>query len=115
MEQLTAPKNNEKEGKPCPSLLPMDILTKYLIPAYEEGLKKYGRDTWRCGFKTSVMIDAALRHIVSFYWDVEDYDKDSLNQNGVKKHHLGGAIFSLLAILNTLETRPELDDRKKTF
>jgi len=51
-----------------------------------------------------------LRHIIVFFWLREDWDPDA-EKLGVKKHHLGGAIFSLLSILWTLETRPELDDR----
>lgn len=104
-----APKNNLIEKKAQMSLLPMDLLRKYLTPAYEEGITKYKRESWRMGFNTSVMIDAALRHIEEFFWEGEDIDPDSKNN----KHHLAGAIFSLLSILHTLETRPELDDRIK--
>jgi len=103
----TAPKNNIEEGKPRPSLLPMDVLIKYLCEAYEEGVIKYERDSWREGFKTSNMIDAAFRHIVAFFWGKQDIDESS----STKKHHLAGAIFSLLSILHTLDTKPELDDR----
>jgi len=103
----TAPKNNIQENKSQMSLIPMDILRKYIVPAYEEGIIKYKRESWRDGFHTSTMIDAALRHIESFFWGGEDIDQDSINN----KHHLSGAIFSLLSILHTLETKPELDDR----
>lgn len=104
----TAPKNNLQEGKPRLSLLPMDILTKYLVPAYEEGVIKYERESWRQGFHTSVMVDAALRHIHEFFWHGHNQDKDSLTG----KHHLAGAIFSLVSILHTLDTKPDLDDRQ---
>lgn len=103
----TAPKNNLQEGKPQPSLLPMDLLVKYLVPAYQEGLIKYKRESWRAGFQYSVLVDAALRHITAFFWDGEDIDRDSITN----KHHLAGAIFCLLSILHTQDTRPELDDR----
>lgn len=103
----TAPKNNVEENKPKVSLLPMDILMKYLIPAYEEGVIKYGRESWREGFHTSVMVDAAIRHIAKFFWEHEDIDCDSTT----KKHHLAGALFSILSILHTLDIKPELDDR----
>ena len=106
-QAATAPKNNLAEGKPQMSLLPMDLLKKYLTVAYEEGIDKYKRESWRAGFNTSTMIDAALRHIEAFFWQGEDIDPDSKNN----KHHLAGAIFSLLSILHTLDTRPELDDR----
>jgi hypothetical protein len=101
----TAPKNNLQEGKPRPSLIPLDVLIKHLCPAYEEGIPKYYRESWRKGFQTSVMIDAALRHITEFFWHGKDIDEES------GKHHLAGAIFSLISILHTLDTRPELDDR----
>jgi len=108
----TAPKNNSKEGKARASLLPMDVLMEYLVPAYEEGCLKYDRESWRKGFQTSVLIDAAQRHIGDFFYLREDWDPDAAKL-GVKKHHLAGAIFSLLSILWSLKTRPELDDRPK--
>lgn len=67
-ELNTAPKNNPQEAKARASLLPMDLLMEYLVPAYEEGIQKYERESWRKGFATSTMIDAALRHIEAFYW-----------------------------------------------
>lgn len=106
----TAPKNNIQDNKPKPTLLPIDVLIKYLCPAYEEGLIKYERESWRRGFQVSILVDAAIRHISDFYYRGEDWDRDA-EKVGVKKHHLAGAIFSLLSILHTLDTRPELDDR----
>jgi hypothetical protein len=103
----TAPKNNTQENKPQPTLLPLDVLLKYLEPAYREGVIKYERESWRGGFHVSVLVDAALRHIIEFYWQGKDADADS----STGKHHLAGAIFSLCSILHTLDTRPELDDR----
>lgn len=107
MKMETAPKNNVQEGKARLSLLPLDVLSKYLVPAYEEGIKKYQRESWRGGFHTSVMIDTALRHIEDFYWKGADVDVDS----STGKHPLTGAIFCLISILHALDTRPELDDR----
>lgn len=106
----TAPKNFAVEGKPRPTLLPLDVLMKYLTPAYEEGVKKYVRESWRGGFELSVLGDALLRHFIAFFYQGEDWDPDAA-QLGIKKHHLGGALFCLLSMLWTLETRPELDDR----
>jgi len=109
-----APKNHLAEKKARMSLLPLDILRKYVVPAYEEGILKYERESWRRGFQVSVMVDATLRHIEAFYYAGEDYDLDS-ESHGIKKHHLAGAIFSLLSILHSLDIRPELDDRPKTL
>lgn len=111
---MSAPKNNINEGKPRPTLLPMDILIKWVIPAYEEGVIKYERESWREGFKTSVLMDAAQRHMNTFFYDQEEYDVQAADL-GVTKHHLAGAIFSLLSILHTLEHHPELDDREDLF
>jgi len=103
----TAPKNNVQEGKARLSLLPMDILKRYLVPAYEEGVIKYRRESWRQGFLVSDLADAALRHIEEFYWQGKTVDESS----STKKHPLAGAVFCLLSILHTMEVRPDLDDR----
>lgn len=105
-----APKNNQKENKPQPSLLPIDVLLEFVEPAYREGVIKYERESWRLGFEVSTLVDAAIRHINAFYYLGEDMDSDA-EKLGVKKHHLAGAVFSLLSLLWTLKVRPELDDR----
>ncbi len=103
----TAPKNAAQDGKPRVTLIPMDILMEYLIPAYEEGIIKYERESWRRGFPVSAMIDACKRHTDAFFYKKEDIDPDS----STNKHHLAGAIFSLISALHTLKYHPELDDR----
>jgi len=108
---LSAPKNNEQENKPQMSLIPLDILRDFLEPAYREGLIKYSRESWRGGFKTSVMFDALQRHLTQFFYDGEDYDIEAENI-GVKKHHLGGALFCLLCMCDTVKNHPEMDDRR---
>ncbi len=107
---MEAPKNNEIDKKDRMTLLPMDLLRKYLIPAYEEGNKKYWEESWRLGFKISVLMDAALRHIEEFYWKGENMDP-AASKHGVEKHHLAAAMFCMLSALNTLDVRPDLDDR----
>ena len=109
-EAPLAPKNDSAEGKPDMSLLPMDVLRDYVVVAYKEGVTKYERESWRRGFQVSRLIAAAQRHITAFFHDGEDYDPDA-EALGFHKHHLAGAIFSLLSILHTLQTRPDLDDR----
>lgn len=109
-----APKNITQENKQKPSLVPLDILLRYLEPAYREGLIKYYRESWRKGFLVSDMIDAAQRHIIEFFYEKNDYDADAAKL-GIKKHHLAGAIFSLICILQTLEKHPQLDDRHKDY
>jgi len=110
----TAPKNNLKEGKPRPSLLPIDLLIEALCPGYEEGILKYYRESWRLGFYTSDMYDSTIRHLKAYFHDREDYDPDS-EKLGIKKLHLGGALFSILCMVDTLLNHPELDDRGKDY
>lgn len=106
-----APKNDTADKKPDASLIPMDILIEFLVPAYEEGLIKYDRESWRRGFQVSRLEAAARRHMTAFFNSGEDFDPEAAAL-GVKKHHLAGAVFSLLSILHTLKYHPELDDRK---
>ena len=108
-DKTHAPK--ETTGKPEISLLPMDVLIKHLLPAYEEGLKKYEKESWRKGFPVSQMMDACLRHINCFYWEGGNFDEEALNEYDIIKPHLGAAVFCLLSILHTLDNYPELDDR----
>lgn len=109
---MPAPKNNIEENKPQMSLIPLDILAEFLVPAYMEGLEKYSRESWRLGFKVTTMMDALQRHLTAFFYDGEDFDTDAEKFN-VKKHHLGGALFSLLCMCDTVANHPELDDRHK--
>lgn len=108
----TAPKDAKKDGKPTVSLLPQDILMEYVVAAYEEGLIKYERESWRRGFVVSELIDAERRHVKAFFERCEDYDLETERDYGIKKHHIAGAIFSLLSILHTLKYHPHLDDRR---
>jgi len=107
-----APKNANKDGKPKVSLLPMDILIECLVPAYEEGIIKYERESWRRGFKITEMRDAAERHMTAFFDLCEDYDVEAKEKFNIDKHHLGGAIFSLLSAFHTMKYHSELDDRR---
>lgn len=104
-------KNNIEEDKAQMSLLPLDLLAELLEPAYREGLVKYERESWRKGFKASVMMDAALRHISAFYFWKEDYDPETLDKYGISKPHLGAAIFCLISMYNSVHNHVGLDDR----
>lgn len=106
-----APKDTLLENKPQPSVLPMDLLIEYLEPAYREGILKYYRESWREGFHTTIMFDALQRHLTKFFYEGEEFDQESFERFGIKKTHLGASLFCILAILNTLKTKPELDDR----
>lgn len=117
-EQITlsssdqAPKNNLEEGKPQMSLIPLDLLEKLLVPAYEEGLIKYDRESWRKGFKASVMMDALQRHLTAFYYKRELHDAETFKTYGIRKHHLGAALFCILSMYNSVEINSKkFDDR----
>lgn len=110
-EKLTAPKNNEQENKPQMSLIPDDLLRDFLEPAYREGLIKYHRESWRLGFKSSVMVDALKRHLTQWFHEGQELDEDALKL-GIEKHHLGGALFCLLCLCDTVQNHPELDNRR---
>lgn len=120
---ITAPKNAQSDNKLPVHVLPLDLFVKYLVPAYQEGFVKYFRESWRLGFSISDMLAAAIRHLEQFGWQGEDYDQDTEKLYDQKekedaefkrppsKHHLAAVIFSCLCMLQTLENRPELDDR----
>jgi len=106
-----APKNTEKEKKPDASLIPLDLLIEFLVPAYEEGLIKYHRDSWREGFTTTHMVGAHLRHLKD-YMKGEDFDQDTWKEFKMKKHHLGAMLFCILCMCDTFKNHPDLDDRR---
>ena len=105
-ENMPAPKNNKEEKKAEMSLLPLDVLADMLCPAYEEGVEKYERESWREGFQTSILMDACLRHLKAFYYNREDFDPER-----PEKHHLGAALFCLISMYHSWENYPEMDDR----
>jgi hypothetical protein len=106
MTNIIAPKNNVSEDKFQPSLLPMDIIVPMLEPAYREGIIKYKRESWRLGFKSTVMYDALRRHLDKWFYELESFDPEPLT-----KHNLGAAMFCLINLYNTEHSYPELDDR----
>jgi len=109
---MGAPKNNIIENKPQMSLLPLDVLSDMLVPCYEEGLQKYYRESWREGFELNVMMDACLRHLTKFFYDKEDYDSETLKEYGIKKHHLGAAVFSIVSMYHSWEKSQKKDFHK---
>ena len=110
-----APKDDVKDHKPDLSLLPMDVLGTELLKAYEEGVIKYARDSWRMGFDFSQMVAGARRHIDAFWEFGEDLDPDAVRISGIDKHHLAGAIFCLVSLIYMqMEGLDEhFDDRRK--
>jgi hypothetical protein len=74
--------------------------------AFAHGARKYGDFNFRGGLATTRTLAAAIRHIYQFL-DGEDLDSES------GKSHLGHAMASLAMTIDTLERRPDLDDRNK--
>jgi len=72
--------------------------------AFAHGAKKYGAFNYRGGLATTRTLAAAVRHIYQFL-DGENLDSES------GKSHLGHAMASIAMTLDTLEKRPDLDDR----
>ncbi len=108
---MDAPKNNLTEKKPKVSLNPDDLIEEFLTPAFEEGLEKYFRESWRLGFSTSTMHSALKRHLTAYFYKGEDWDQETLETYGIRKHHLGAVIFCALCMLDTYKNHPEKDDR----
>ena len=107
----TAPKNNIQENKSQVSLVPINILVEMLEPAYREGLIKYDRESWRLGFQSTVMFDAAMRHFMAWFYEGESFDPESKEKYNIDKHHLGAVIFCLINLYLTERDHKELDDR----
>jgi hypothetical protein len=108
---MPAPKNNVAENKDQVSLVPLDLIIPMLEPAYREGIIKYKRESWREGFNSTVMYDAMMRHLKAFFFDLESYDPEAEEKYGIKKHHLGAAMFCLINLYHTDMSFPSLDDR----
>ncbi len=106
-----APKNTANENKANLDLIPWGLIAKHLPQAFEEGLIKYYKRSWELGFTTTSMFAGTMRHLIA-YRDGENYDP-SAAELGVKKHHLAGALFCILCLLDTFDNHPELDDRGK--
>lgn len=112
---MTIPKTGPKDtkNKPDLSLIPFGLIAEYLTPAYMEGLIKYYRESWKLGFTTSTMFAGCMRHLTA-YIDGENYDPEAAKL-GVNKHHLAGAIFCIICMLDTFKNHQELDDRGKDY
>lgn len=89
--------------KPRLSLIPKSALWA-LGGALTYGEKHYGTHNWRKGIPVSVLLDAAMRHIVQFA-NGEDIDEKSQN------HHLGNAMANLAMAVEMTNIKPNMDDR----
>lgn len=101
----TNPKDGVGSLKPSYSTVPVPVLYE-LGAAITEGARKYGAYNWRvAGVRTSVYIDAARRHLDSF-WEGENIDPDS----GLS--HITKAIASLTVLRDAqIQGMVQNDDR----
>jgi hypothetical protein len=98
----TNPKDAIAEGK-LPLHLWPTTATALGAMGFLDGMLKYGRTNWRvAGVRTSVYIDAAMRHLMA-YLEGEEVDPDS----GVP--HLGHAL-ACIAIIVDAEANGKLND-----
>lgn len=89
------------------SLIPATSMI-YEAMAFVDGAAKYGPYNWRANaVKASIYVDAAMRHLQSWY-NGEELTRDS------KIHHLACAKASLGIIIDAMETGNLVDDRPKS-
>jgi len=102
----TNPKTRFGRAKPPIGLIPGPALV-HMAEAFRDGAEKYGPANWRVDpVSSSTYVDAALRHLLSWY-DGEEEAQDS----GV--HHLGHAA-ACLAILLDAQAQGTLHDDRPT-
>lgn len=87
-------------------LLPAGPLAK-IARHYGVGARKYADRNWEKGYDWSLSYGALQRHLNAF-WDGEDIDEETGSP------HLAAAGFHVLALLEFMNTHPELDNRPST-
>ena len=110
-----APKDVLTERKLNMCELPLDLLKKFLVPAYEYGsFYKYHRHSWRKGLPTSEVYSSTLRHLSQFWDEGRELDEDAFDRSKGEHlvHHLGMAMFGIACMMDTLANHPEMDDRR---
>ena len=75
-----------------------------IAEVYAYGAAKYSDRNWEKGMEWGRVYAATQRHLHAF-WGGQDLDEESALP------HLAHAAFGLLALLEYMETHPELDDR----
>jgi hypothetical protein len=93
----------KKVGKPPISLIPREAIVQE-AQALAFGATKHGVHAYRNGVKYSLLIDAAIRHILAFA-DGEDMDSEA------KTNHIANARANLGMLLYMFENHKEMDDR----
>jgi hypothetical protein len=86
-------------------LLPIGPLNE-LVKVYTMGAKKYTDRNWEKGIAYGRVYAAVMRHLTAF-WSGEDIDSES----GLP--HLAHVAWGCFALMEYLNTHPEMDDRSK--
>jgi hypothetical protein len=93
-------------------LIPPGVLWR-LAEHYGRSAGKYPVNNWRKGCEWSSLYASMQRHI-NLFWAGVDYDVDpAMDENPEVVHHLVAALWNLVALIEMLDTHPELDDRYK--
>lgn len=92
-------------GKPRVSLLMGNAIEQVMLVG-EMGSKKYGDHNFRKGMPVTKYLNAAFRHAF-IEWLFKGIDNDA--ESGLP--HLAHAAWNLLAALEQMILKPELDDR----
>jgi len=92
-------------GKPRISLVPPEAILE-MATALTYGASKYGTDNFKAGLSYRRLLDATMRHLLSFSAG-EDIDAESGNS------HVSHALASLAMLVYTIKNNPGFDDRYK--
>ena len=93
------------DGKPQWSMVDFKSLVD-MVRVLEFGAKKYSRDNWKKGLKTTEIVDSMLRHIYA-YLDGEDVDPES----GI--NHTGHIMCNAMFLSHMHMFRKDMDTRGK--
>lgn len=94
-------------GKPQWSMVDFKSLED-MVRVLEFGEKKYSRDNWKKGLKTTEVVDSLLRHIYA-YLNGEDIDPES----GI--NHTGHIMCNAMFLSHMHLFRKDMDTRCKTL
>lgn len=107
-EEIETPSTEGKrfnQGKPPLELVP-ETTVFAIAKVLEAGAKKYEKHNWRKGISISTQLGCLKRHLSKFESPhMQDFDEET------KLHEMMMVACNVAMILETLVSRPELDDR----
>jgi len=96
----TGAQRDSGEGKSRMSLVPHKALND-VMQRYLAGADAYGKNNCKLGMKNSVLYDSTMRHLMAFWTGDESED------------HLGAALWNIMGLIDNVDKRPDMDDRKE--